>query len=456
MTLAMRAARATAPTGERWLRWALTRDGRIEREGRLAPDRGLTLGAEGEVPVASIAGALRVASVEEGAWVLTLDAAWFARVAGERETRERDGKRVVVLGEHGRARIRIGELALLVQVIERPPVRATTSLPRVLRGGFLARTDWAFTSIAAASFFVHFAFVIAVIESDWPIEVGIPDRYVTPIFMEPGPPPQAPQDPMVRNDVSDDTADPEDGSHGDPEDASDSRTDPGPARPRHARRDAPTGDSPSLDPNAAAEEAAMRVRATLGALLGEGGSPLAEVIRTGAPGPRAGDLMADSRTIMEASTENETGLGERGGEPPRGLETLGRLRARTRGQGPLGEGPELVERRVVVRGPRDPEIDDPPPDFEPNELLRAMRQRMHAIQRCYEHELTTGSPDTAGRIMVALRVVPVGTVENVRAVENTTGSETLAACTARSLQTIRLRVGPSEPIDVRYPIVFSR
>src|SRR5690606_7899962 len=120
----------------------------------------------------------------------------------------------------------------------------------------------------------------------------------------------------------------------------------------------------------------------------------------------------------------------------------------------LSEGAPVRE-VVITVAPQSPDPIDPiPPGFDTRELVRALRARMPAVQRCYEHELTRGNPDAEGRLTIGLTVMPVGSLANVRAAENQTGSEALAACTIRNLRTVRVRVGPTEPIELEYPIVF--
>ncbi len=52
--------------------------------------------------------------------------------------------------------------------------------------------------------------------------------------------------------------------------------------------------------------------------------------------------------------------------------------------------------------------------------------------------------------------MPVGSVSHVHAEENTTGSESLEACTVRTLARVRVAAGPEAPVEVHYPIVFHR
>jgi len=81
---------------------------------------------------------------------------------------------------------------------------------------------------------------------------------------------------------------------------------------------------------------------------------------------------------------------------------------------------------------------------------------MPAIRRCYEHQMTHGDPELAGRLTLVMEVMPVGTLARVRAADNTTGSDALGACSVRAIRSARVRAGPEQPVEVRYPVVFAR
>lgn len=210
--------------------------------------------------------------------------------------------------------------------------------------------------------------------------------------------------------------------------------------------------------DAEAREAGQRALAMLGTILGGEGSAMDRLI-DGASMPSAEELLAMSSAGVTMNGDSSV-LAEREGGASRcaGDECLGELRglARSRSGRAVSEGPQVVERLVVVPAPGGPDIDDPPPGFDTRALIRALRARMRAVQSCFEREITTGNPDAGGRMVIVMRVMPPGHLTGVRAEENETGSDALAACAARHIGAIRLREGPSEPLEVRYPIVFQR
>ncbi len=455
MTRAMQAV-STGARGERWLRWALVRDGKIEREAVVPPDRGVTIGVDGDI--ASAEPPRSLASFADGAWTLFVARDWPGRIGGQRvheidAPRDAEGVSAIRLREGGHARVEIGGgAAILVQLVDRPFAKHAPALPASVKGGILARADWWFTAFVTGSVMLHFAFVVGLLEADWPIQQAlIPDRYVEAIFTEPPEPVEPPQlamtgEPETSTDVSETTV----------PDAPPSHQRTAPSRPRHAQRS--SDPSPSLDADADARRALAAVQLQIGAQLGANGA-IRDLIEQGASTPDQASLVEETDSVV-ASNDDPGAVRERdssvGCPSCNGGREIGRLAASRHGNRQMGEGEPVIERVIVQPDPEGPIIDDPAPGFDSRELIRALRMRMPAVQRCYEHELTQGNPDAEGRLSISLTVMPVGSVSDVHAAENTTGSDALAACTVRSLRAVRVSRGPEEPVEVEYPIVFHR
>lgn len=449
MTHAMRAVREAS--GERWLRWACVKDASIVREARIGPDASLTVGRDGDVDAPAIAGRAPLASFRDGRWVLSIHPSFTARI-GERVIEGGDEPIELALDDDARGRVVIGEQVVLLQVVERPPVRKVAPLPPALRGGFFQRADWWFTAFVTGSFMLHFAFVAVVLEADWPIDRAlIPESFHADIIFTPAPIPEdAPVEPM--DDDGDTSSD--DGGDQLADNRSDTTAPPSPRNPRRS-----SNPQPSLSDDEA-RELARRAFSTIGALMGEQDSGMRDLI-DGRNMPSAGDLI---RMAGEGVTVNgdPSVLAPREGSTSlcTGDGCLGDLRSLAR-NGRAGrqveEGRPVEEVVLVVQpAPGGPDIEDPPPGFDTRVLIRALRARMRAVQSCFEREITNGNPDAGGRMVITMQVMPPGHLSGVHAEENETGSDALAACAVRSVATVRLPVGPSEPIEVRYPIVFQR
>lgn len=447
-----RAMRAFSPaSGPRWLRWALVRDGRIVREARIGPEATLETGTEGDVPWAEIEGRAPLAFFRDGRWWLSLHRSWEGRI-GERtlESLAPKGEAPfqLPLESDARARLVIGGEVVLLQVIERPPRKSRAELPAPLRGGLFERADWWFTAFVTGSFILHFAFVAFVLEADWPIERAlIPARDAELIFMPIEPPPEDAEPIVERTDAEEP----------DGEVVAEAPAEGGPSGPPSERRS--RDPQPSLS-DREAREVGRAVAAQIGALMGGQGSAVDRLIG-GAELPSHDELMEVARGGVAMNGEpGELREREGAAHACTGDECagdLGRLARSQRGGRPVDEGRPVEEVRVVVvPAPGGPQIDEPPPGFDTRQLIQALRRRMTAVRRCFEHEITSGDPDAGGRLSIAMRVMPPGHLADVRAEENETGSTALAECVVRSIRAVRLPVGPSEPIEVRYPIVFQR
>lgn len=458
MTTVMRAVRPT-PSGPRWVRYAVVRDGRIEKEAVRGPDEEVVVGAEGDVPVRGER-ELSLLRFEGGAWRLRVRAGWGGRTKEGplSDAAPRDGLRELRLEGDGRAKIVIGDVAVLVQLVDRPPARTKPQLPSALKRGLMGGTDWTFSSFVAASFFLHFALVVFVVEADWPVETQlIPDRVAGAIFIEPAPPPDAP--PM--DDALADRTEPTDAPPSDAQPSDRPPSDAQPARRPQRVSSIPSPGSaesqPSIDEQA--REAARQAEnillgledasSAMGALIDQAPTERAEEILRGVEGNRV--ATNDVGVMQERPGSGPPGGGDLGPRPLRGL--------RGNGLRPQPSGPPLEERVVTVVStpPNDDWITDPvDPDFDPRLLHTALRGRMGAVRGCYERELTRGNPNLAGRMRVRMTVQSMGNLSNVRVVDNTTGSDSLASCVEGAVRRVRLRSGPRTPLDAEYPLVFAR
>jgi hypothetical protein len=445
MTMAMRAApRAEGP---RHLRWAIAHDGVIVREAVAPPDRAITVGGDGDVPCGALGRAQPLARFSGGRWMLRVHRAWEARV-GSKRIETRDAAEWTEIDLEDRAKLSIEGRTILLSLVDRPIARPAPQLPTSLRGGVLSVADWRFTAFVTASCIAHFAFVIFLLERDWPVEQAFlpDDRMVEAIFVEPPEPVDPPEQPLDRT-VADADEPSQDREH----------SEPGPTRETPDRPRAPRSNEPQRSADDEARLAMEGVQLLLGAELGAEDSAIQNLLRDGAPTANQASIMEDIEGTTIAAND-ETRLREREGNrdcvncgPRFGLETLGRDNTR-----PVDEGEPIREVVITVRPEPIEPIDPPPPGFDLRELHRMLRGRMTAVQHCYERELTQGLVSGGGRITISLTVVPIGTLERVHALDNTTGSDSLAACSIRSIQSVRVRSGPSEPIEVHYPIVFNR
>lgn len=451
MTMVMNATRPRV-VGPRWLRWALVRDGRIVVEEVRSPDRPLTIGGDGDIAVQG----------RERELLVHRDGSWFLKVFDGLEGRTDDGPIAelargvdeIELSPSAHARIELGGVSLLIQLVDRPPVRRRSQLPASLQGGLLKGADWWFTSFVTGSFLIHLGVVTFLMQADWPVEISlIPDRYTTQIFM--------PQDPPPNADVMD--ADPDEPLADYGEVADDGEADW--TEPERELPDVQPSGPSDAPPSPTLDRAALAYEIAENLLIAGFGpsstdSAMNDVLRGGAPTGEARrifdvvDGIGVATSMESGHIPVHDGRGHSGGS----TRDLGALATRPgRGTSPVDEGLEIEEVIVTVT-PAGPLDWDPPAGgrpFDHRQLVNRLRPRMGAIRRCYENEINHGNPDAAGRLTLVMTVTPIGSLANVHVEDDTIGSERLAACAIRAIRGVRVAPGPTEPVDVRYPIVFS-
>lgn len=94
-------------------------------------------------------------------------------------------------------------------------------------------------------------------------------------------------------------------------------------------------------------------------------------------------------------------------------------------------------------------------DFDVQAVIRLINTRRAAITRCYETQLRT-DPTLSGRVAVTMTIQESGSVTGVRATENTTGSDAVAACVVRVISGFRFTPGPTDgSVTYSFPFVFE-
>ncbi len=94
-------------------------------------------------------------------------------------------------------------------------------------------------------------------------------------------------------------------------------------------------------------------------------------------------------------------------------------------------------------------------DFEPASVPAAIRERIEELQTCYERELAN-DPNLQGRVLVQFTVEPSGRFTDVVAIEDSLGTDAVAACVVALLGTTRVPTGPrSGTVTFAYPLIFA-
>jgi TonB family protein len=114
---------------------------------------------------------------------------------------------------------------------------------------------------------------------------------------------------------------------------------------------------------------------------------------------------------------------------------------------------------------RAPESPSPSPTGEPDERARAalfednvrfvVRHHLPQVQACYQRQLKL-TPAIGGTVELQFTLEPDGHVSSARTTSNSTGSEELASCVARTVMGWRFPGTGGDPADFIYPFTFSR
>jgi len=117
---------------------------------------------------------------------------------------------------------------------------------------------------------------------------------------------------------------------------------------------------------------------------------------------------------------------------------------------PVSDAPlALSTSEVGTRSPRA--------GCQPNRhaVEHSIRERLPAIRACYEHA-SRREPILGGKITVAFVIQADGQVRDAEAVENSTGSEIVAACVSNGVERIHFAPSPAGgPASCVYPFLFG-
>ncbi len=358
----------------------------------------------------------------------------------------------VKLSDTSRGKIVIGGITLLFQFVTPPPVTPRPQLPAAARGGFVKGIDWLFTAFVVFSYMTFFGFVIYLENADWEIQQGIaqvPESMARLIFEEPVPPPDEPEptDEPTEEDASEEATE-------------ESKPTPTKRAPSKASGgDKNNAEDPATNAEARAriaQEAAAQAEAMILGALGEGGA-LSDVLAGGAVTGNAEDVLAQASGVGVAQGRSGGALRTRSGGGGSGQQGgLGGLRASKGAGRAAGEGGEVVERRIRgnIKLESGGDIGGSG-DFDSALVVRQIRKRIRAIQRCYETELRK-NPSLAGKVTVQFTIQERGNVTGARATQNTTGSAAVASCVTRTVGRFRFNPGPDGgSVSFSYPFVFA-
>ncbi len=405
--------RALAPVGEKVLRVAWVRGGRVLDE-RVLKERGHVTIGESEKNVFVVANSrvsLRLFEQDTDGYVLKLSRDMSARVAlvADGSLLDLDGATTdeVRLTGDSRGRVRVGEDTFLFQFVHPPPVQPKPQLPvAVVHGPF--EVDIATTTVAALSFLLHFL-AVGALYSDW-LDPVVNDGVVVSGLLE-----SVQALPIPVESVTDTT----------PAPTTDlAPTEKNTKQPGHKSPGTGLSGTPT---NTSATDAALTDQldqlelATLAA-LNVNGAATDGVLKDGEVPTSALDAAAAS---AQGVSHGRITLRTNGGPLRPGQSAdLSALAGRNRSVQTGDSG-----QQIAVTGPKVA-VSTPPPTTQGgviSDATRVVAGMRPGFRGCYNRGLAD-YPDASGNIQLAIRVGPGGEVQSVSATPSGNLPSSIVSC----------------------------
>jgi outer membrane biosynthesis protein TonB len=297
--------------------------------------------------------------------------------------------------------------------------------------------DWVLVAVVAASFIMHFGFVIYLRNIDWPRKPDIeeiPDRFVQMIVPKKIEEPK----PVVAQEEKKD-------------EKKEAKKDKGDA----AKKAPPKPRDPAAEARAAAERRArlaadvqkMGVLKILGA-KGENGS-VADLVKGGDVSGDADKVFAQVGGVGVATTGG--GVRSKGAGGTGSLRGGGSLRAS--GPGEVGTGEKGGERAVkgIVKDSAPTDVDG---SLDPSVIVREIRGRIRAVTTCYEQGLKR-NPNIGGKLQLRFEVSTVGKVTSAEIENDSMHDEEVASCIKSRVMTWRFPAPAGGRVQFSYPFIFQ-
>ncbi len=353
------------------------------------------------------------------------------------------------LSKNAKGELRFGDLKILFQLVEPPPLLAKPQLPSSLRPQLLTTLDMRLLRVVAASFAAHFAFVVylrAMERPKPPAIEEIPERFVkmlVPKKIEPPKPQQVTKAEAKKVD--------------------DKKPDDTKKKTETAQNDKPTTQpKKEEDPAAAAARAAeqrakmeqqLQTMGVLKMLTAKGADgALADALKNGSSDGDPDKVFREVGGVGPVT--GQSGLGSvRGGDGTGQSQSIGSLTTSGPREG-VGTGEKTEKKvRAVVQESSPQDLD--PGDLDPGQVAAKIRQYRGAMVACYEAALKRNAT-LAGKITLRFSVNSVGKVSHVEIEVDTMHDDDFAKCIVERAQSWRFPApkGGGE-VQFAYPFIFQ-
>lgn len=358
----------------------------------------------------------------------------FSALRQQGLAKRRENVFVFPLTDSSKGKLSIGEVTLLFQLVPPPPEPVQTELPPNIRGSPFQTIDRLFWGIMAASLLFHFSGAACIAmspklqERELSLE-ELPDRFAK-VFIPP----------KVDNGHVKDKPKP-----------------PGEEKKKDEKKeesairkvDHPGGDAASRKAAIATKVASKGLLKILGSQGNGGGSALADVLGSSTGSGDIATALAGAAGVGVAA-QNSIGTGGPKGAASGSVTGIGVVGTSGGGKVSLAaKGDAAISGHVKDYAP---EIEST--DVDREALARYVRQRLKAIQICYERELKR-NPSLKGRVVVRFIISRSGRPEQIDIEENSLNNDAVGSCIRAVIRGWSFPFRPADDVSVAYPFLFS-
>lgn len=392
----------------------------------------------------------------------------LAELAKGSRTQRRGGKFIIPLTPRARGKVIVGNVTLLFQFVDAPPVLPRPQLPAAAKGGITSQLEWPLVYILIASFLVLGGSGTA-LDLWWRLtgqylqrDYKDQDRIYELLNIETRAEILKKDEPKV-DDKKDETKT-------DPTEVEDTKAEepPTPEPPKAPVRTPKRDKTPQTaeDRKAARAKLTSKVRNTtflhaLGSSGGDDSGPL-DTLKNGIHAERLENAFNDTSSGVTAATEDGGGFVGGPSEATKdgsryktlsGQDTGGkRIATQTVKTDAKDAGSEIKIRANVRDGSVSGQAGTG--QIDKSSVARVFSRRKGAIKYCYEKSLKV-NPELRGKVTIRFTIGPAGRITDIDVTENSTNDSSVAQCIVSKVKGWKFEPPQGGSVTFSYPFLLD-
>jgi outer membrane biosynthesis protein TonB len=362
------------------------------------------------------------------------------------------------LDEQARGKIVIGDITVLFQFIDSPPIQPRPQLPAAVKGSVFAGFELVITILMMVSFSLHLAIILYFELNDWPKQT-LAEKYLileklinanSATFEKP-------------KKTTDEKAD-EEGDKEAEEEAAEEEVKPQKVAKKQPAKVEDTGPKKSAE-EIAKERAERRaelaeqiaqtgINKILGSLGGSGEGAIADVLRGGDVGADQDDLLSQVSGVGVATGEIGGKLkGPSGGKGSGEAADISQIKVAGGDKTVKTAGP-AKEKKISGRvRKKKPVASGGTGMMSSSDVSKVVNRKIGAIKGCYEQALKR-NPSLKGKITIRFTISGSGKVTTARATLNELNPQ-VGNCITRAFKRFRFPPPEGGTVTFEYPFLFT-